>query len=68
MIAAWVSGFAVYQWLAPTGPGWWVEQVRRLDPPTWGIGATLPSFAAAFGVALAVAAAGRRLRPASARG
>jgi putative hydroxymethylpyrimidine transporter CytX len=68
MIAAWVSGFAVYQLLAPTGPGWWVEQVRRLDPPTWGIGATLPSFAAAFGVALAVAAAGRRLRPASARG
>ena len=68
MIGAWVTGFAVYQWLAPTGPAWWVEQVQRLDPPSWGIGATLPSFAAAFGVALAVAAAGRRLRAAPARG
>ena len=33
-ILAWVAGFVVYQWLSPTGPGWWVEQVsgstRRL--------------------------------------
>ena len=26
-------------------PAWWVEQVQRLDPPAWSIGATLPSFA-----------------------
>ena len=45
-IVAWFAGFAAYQWLSPTGPAWWVEQVERLEPPAWGIGATLPSFAA----------------------
>ena len=52
LIAAWVVGFGTYQWLSPTGPTWWVEQVQRLDPPSWGIGATLPSFVAAFTVGL----------------
>jgi hypothetical protein len=39
-----------------------------LSPPDWGIGATLPSFAVSFVLALAVAAAGRRVgaRPARA--
>ena len=60
LLAAWVAGFAVYQWLYPNGPGWWVELVGRLDPPSWGIGATLPSFAVAFTAALAVAALGKR--------
>ena len=54
-IAAWVAGFAAYQWLSPTGPAWWVDQVERLDPPAWGIGATLPSFVVSFALALAVA-------------
>ena len=54
-IVAWLAGFAAYQWLSPTGPAWWVDQVQRLDPPAWEIGATLPSFAVSFGLALAVA-------------
>jgi nucleobase:cation symporter-1, NCS1 family len=59
MVMAWIAGFASYQWLSPTGPAWWVEQVERLDPPAWGIGATLPSFAVSFVLAVAVAAAER---------
>jgi putative hydroxymethylpyrimidine transporter CytX len=54
-VLAWVGGFVVYQWLSPTGPAWWVDQVGRLDPPAWSIGATIPSFVASF--ALAVVAA-----------
>ena len=61
-IAAWIAGFACYQWLTPTGPAWWVEQVERLDPPAWGIGATLPSFAVSFALGLAAAVAARRGR------
>ena len=66
-IAAWVAGFAAYQWLSPTGPAWWVEQVQRLDPPAWSIGATLPSFAVSFVLALALAAATGRLTAPPAR-
>ena len=57
MIVAWIVGFGTYQYLSPTGPTWWVDQVQRLDPPAWGIGATLPSFVAAFVVGLVAAAA-----------
>ncbi len=61
MIAAWIAGFALYQWIYPTGPAWWVEQVSRLQSPTDAVGATLPSFALAFVLALGVAkASGRR--------
>lgn len=60
-ITAWVAGFAAYQWLSPTGPSWWVEQVQRLDPPAWGIGATLPSFVVSFALALVVGLATGRL-------
>jgi purine-cytosine permease-like protein len=60
MVAVWVVGFAVYQWLAPTGPAWWVDLVERLDPPAWGIGATLPSFALTLAAGVAVAATSRR--------
>jgi nucleobase:cation symporter-1, NCS1 family len=60
LIGAWVAGFALYQWLYPTGPAWWVDLVAELDPPDWGIGATVPSFLVAFGVALAVAFVTRR--------
>lgn len=59
-VAAWVAGFVTYQWLSPTGPGWWVDQVERLDPPSWGIGATLPSFAVSLALGLAAAAWHRR--------
>ncbi len=60
MIAAWIAGFALYQWLHPDGPAWWVDLVERLDPPAWAIGATLPSFALSFVLAGAVAHLGRR--------
>jgi NCS1 family nucleobase:cation symporter-1 len=53
MLAAWAAGFGLYQWLSPTGPGWWVDLVERLGPPSWSIGATVPSFVAAFTLALA---------------
>ena len=60
MIASWIAGFALYQWLHPVGPSWWVDLVERLDPPDAGIGATLPSFALALALGGAVAVLGRR--------
>jgi nucleobase:cation symporter-1, NCS1 family len=68
LIAAWIAGFALYQWLFPTGPSWWIDQVARLSPPDWGIGATVPSFMVAFGVSIVIAALSRRAttRPAPA--
>jgi len=66
LIAAWVAGFALYQWLFPTGPGWWVDLVAELSPPDWGIGATVPSFLVAFGIASVVAVVSRRATPGAA--
>jgi len=60
LVAAWIAGFALYQWLYPTGPSWWTDLVAKLDPPDWGIGATVPSFLAAFVLASAVAVLSRR--------
>jgi NCS1 family nucleobase:cation symporter-1 len=65
LVAAWLAGFALYQWLLPQGPAWWVELVERLDPPALGIGATLPSFGLSFVAAGALALVSRRARPAS---
>ena len=32
-IVAWLAGFALYQWLYPTGgPSWWVDVVDRARP------------------------------------
>lgn len=56
LIAAWLAGFVLYQWLYPTGTSWWVDAVATLDPPDWQIGATVPSFLVSFAVALAVSA------------
>ena len=52
MVAAWLAGFGLYQWLAPVGPGWWTSLVAHAHPHAlpWG-GASLPSFAAAFALA-----------------
>ena len=36
LVAAWLVGFALYQWLLPTGPDWWVELVERPTPASWG--------------------------------
>jgi putative hydroxymethylpyrimidine transporter CytX len=60
LVAAWIAGFALYQWLYPTGPGWWVDVVDKLNPPDWGIGATVPSFLVSFCVASVVAVLARR--------
>jgi len=60
MIVAWLTGFALYQWLTPTGPSWWVDAVERLGPPQWNIPVTVPSFLLSFGLASLVAAAARR--------
>ena len=60
MVASWIAGFVLYQWLHPVGPSWWVDLVERLDPPDAGIGATLPSFALSLVLAGAVAHFGRR--------
>jgi nucleobase:cation symporter-1, NCS1 family len=52
MIVAWLAGFCLYQWLYPQGPGWWTDLVAHVHPHAlpWG-GASLPSFAVAFGLA-----------------
>ena len=60
LLGAWIAGFAAYQCLYPTGPSWWIDVVARLEPPDWPIGATIPSFLVAFGIALAVCAIGAR--------
>jgi putative hydroxymethylpyrimidine transporter CytX len=49
-IVAWTIGFALYHWLhdPPLGPSWWVDLVDQTHQPGFEIGASLPSFAAAF--------------------
>jgi NCS1 family nucleobase:cation symporter-1 len=61
LIAAWLVGFALYHWLhePPLGPSWWTDIVEETRQPGVGIGASLPSFAAAFVLAFA-AGLGRR--------
>jgi NCS1 family nucleobase:cation symporter-1 len=68
LIAAWVLGFALYHWLhePPLGPSWWVDVVDETSQPNLGIGASLPSFAVSFVLALALGSLGSRLpEPAS---
>jgi purine-cytosine permease-like protein len=55
-LAAWAIGFGLYQWLSPVGPSWWTGVVEHLGPGHARLTASLPSFAAAFG--LTVLAAG----------
>ena len=66
-IAAWIAGFALYQWLQPVGPSWWTDVVAKTQPHSlpWG-GASLPSFAAAFGLTLLASLLTRRIVPARA--
>jgi nucleobase:cation symporter-1, NCS1 family len=48
-LTAWLAGFAAYQWIQPTGPGWWTDLAG--GAPGAGEftgGASLPSFALAF--------------------
>ena len=62
MIASWLIGFALYHWLhePPLGPSWWVDIVEETRQPGVGIGASLPSFAAAFCLAAIAASLTRR--------
>ena len=38
MIAAWLAGFALYQWLSPVGPGWWTRLVAHTHPHALAVG------------------------------
>ena len=50
-IVAWLAGFAVYQWLLPQGPSWWLDLIHHTKGPV-DFSASLPSFATAFLLAL----------------
>jgi nucleobase:cation symporter-1, NCS1 family len=54
-LAAWILGFALYQWLSPVGPSWWTDQVGHLSAGHARLTASLPSFAVAFGLTLLAA-------------
>jgi NCS1 family nucleobase:cation symporter-1 len=48
-IGAWLAGFAIYQWIQPTGPGWWTELIEAAPGAgAFTAGASLPSFTLAF--------------------
>jgi putative hydroxymethylpyrimidine transporter CytX len=48
-IAAWLAGFAVYEWLAqPAGLGFWTRWLGHLATPSYRVGASLPGFLTAF--------------------
>jgi purine-cytosine permease-like protein len=48
-LLAWLAGFAAYQWIQPTGPGWWTDALSRIPGAgEFTGGASLPSFALAF--------------------
>ncbi|HEV2902944.1 MAG TPA: cytosine permease [Gaiellaceae bacterium] len=63
LLLAWIVGFALYHWLhePPLGPSWWVDVVEETGQPNLGIGASLPSFAASFALALGLSSLGSRL-------
>ena len=68
LLLAWLIGFSLYHWLhePPLGPSWWVDIVEETGQQNIGIGASLPSFAASFALALGLGSLGSRLpQPAS---
>lgn len=53
--AAWIAGFAVYHWVAPTGPGWWLGWIERVPGEALSVtapwlSASIPSFLVAFSI------------------
>lgn len=57
----WLAGFAAYHWIAPAGPGWWIEVMeglfgRPLSLVWPWLPASLPSFGVAFASSLLVPA------------
>jgi NCS1 family nucleobase:cation symporter-1 len=63
-IGAWLVGFGLYQWLSPNGPSWWIELWSGANPAPLHFSASLPSFAASFGLGLAAGLVSRRPRAA----
>jgi NCS1 family nucleobase:cation symporter-1 len=66
---AWAAGFVLYHWSVPTGPVGWTDAVRILFKDWLGLpfplggsalGASIPSFAAALLLSLALGAVGSR--------
>ena len=60
-LVPWLAGFVLYHWSVPTGPAGWVDAVRTVFAEWLGLpfplfdsalGASLPSFVAAFGLML----------------
>jgi nucleobase:cation symporter-1, NCS1 family len=44
-LVAWLAGFLLYQWIQPTGPGWWIDLLGRVpEAGSFTGGASLPSF------------------------
>jgi putative hydroxymethylpyrimidine transporter CytX len=63
-IAVWLVGFCTYEWLSPTtgaGLHWWAHLVDHTHPGKGAIGGSLPSFAVAFLLSLALTLAGRAI-------
>ena len=54
-LVAWTAGFCLYQWLSPQGPHWWTSAVEHLSSGHARLTASLPSFAAAFGLTMLAA-------------
>jgi len=54
-LVAWAAGFCLYQWLSPQGPHWWTLAVGHLTSGHARLTASLPSFAAAFGLTVLAA-------------
>jgi hypothetical protein len=68
---AWAAGFVLYHWSVPTGPEGWTGAVRIVFEEWLGLpfplagsalGASIPSFAAALLLFLALSTAGPRKR------
>jgi nucleobase:cation symporter-1, NCS1 family len=62
-VVPWAAGFVMYQWCAPLGPSWWVDAVGRVFSflrlpfplvASSPFGASAPSFAVAFVIALVI--------------
>lgn len=57
-LVPWLAGIAVYHWIIPTGPAWWVGAMESLGPPLSEsfplLSASLPSFAVAFLITLSL--------------
>jgi purine-cytosine permease-like protein len=60
LVAAWLVGFGLYQWLLPQGPSWWLRLIHHDAGPV-DFTASLPSFVAAFGLAAVASYATRRV-------